>query len=93
MMEVTEAVATAKEHVVTLFADEEIAEIGLEEVQFDADSAEWWVTIGFKRPWNRPIMDVNVLTQRALFRAYKQVRISDADGRIVSLVDRILTDH
>ena len=92
-MEVTEAIAAAKQHVAMLFADEEIAEVGLEEVQFDAESDEWLVTIGFKRPWNRPIMDVNVLTQRALFRAYKQVRISDADGRVVSLLDRILTDH
>ncbi len=92
-MEVKDAVATAKGHVATLFADEEITEVGLEEVQFDEESDEWWVTIGFKRPWNRPIMDVNVLTQRALFRAYKQVRISDSDGRIVSLVDRILSDH
>ena len=92
-MEVKEAISTAKGHVATLFADEEITEVGLEEVQFNEESDEWWVTIGFKRPWNRPIMDVNVLTQRALFRAYKQVRINDSDGRIVSLVDRILTDH
>jgi hypothetical protein len=47
---IKEAVALAKAHIVDLFSDENISQIGLEEVEFDSEAREWKVTIGFARP-------------------------------------------
>ena len=44
-MDVKEAVLTAKRYVADVFADEGIADIGLEEVEFDEASDVWMVTI------------------------------------------------
>ena len=53
-MDVKEAVAKAKSYIEDLFAEELPEDIGLEEVEFDKGDREWAITIGFKRPWNRP---------------------------------------
>ena len=53
-MDVKEAVAYAKRYVLELFADENVTNIGLEEVEFDDRVNEWCVTIGFSRPWDEP---------------------------------------
>ena len=50
-MDVKEAVQTAKKYVAELFTDETIADVGLEEVEFNNTSNSWEVTIGFSRPW------------------------------------------
>ncbi len=43
-MDVKEAVATAKSYIQNLFGEEGIAELGLEEVEFE-DIGDWLVTI------------------------------------------------
>ena len=53
-MDVKEAVGLAKRYVVDLFSDEEITDVGLEEVVFDEPAGDWRVMIGFSRRWNRP---------------------------------------
>ena len=53
-MDVKEAVRAAKEYVVDLFDGEEIDYVGLEEVEFDHESDQWKITIGFSRPWIVP---------------------------------------
>lgn len=89
-MDVKQAVRTAREYVVSLYDEEEITDIGLEEVEFDDCSSQWRVTIGFSRPWDKaksvPIRIADV--QRP--RSYKVIRIDNSDGQIVSLKDRIL---
>ncbi len=40
-MDVKEAVALAKQHILELFADERLSNIGLEEVEFDKEAGEW----------------------------------------------------
>ena len=88
-MDVKQAVKAARKYVVSLYDEEEITDIGLEEVEFDYCSEHWRVTIGFSRPWDKaksvPIRIADV--QRP--RSYKVVCIGD-DGEIVSLKDRIL---
>ena len=89
-MDVKDAVRAARDFVALMYHDEEITDIGLEEVEFDECSEHWRVTIGFSRPWDKtksvPIRIADV--QRPRF--YKVVRISDSDGEIISLKDRIL---
>ena len=65
--------------------------VGLEEVEFDDESGQWLITIGFSRPWDRPKTQSAALREDPLKRSYKVVRIDDADGSVISLKDRILT--
>ena len=50
-MAAKEAVKAAKDYIEDLFADESIARIGLEELEFRPEAAVWEVTIGFRRSW------------------------------------------
>ena len=89
-MDVKQAVQTAREYVVSLYDEEDIMDIGLEEVEFDYCSEQWRVTIGFSRPWDRT-KEVGIrIADFQRPRSYKVVRILDGDGQIVSLKDRIL---
>ena len=85
-MEVKEAAQTAREYLANLFAEEEITNVGLEEVVFDDVSNEWRITIGFSRPWNRQ----NALRRLSEARSYKVVCINDESGNVTSLKDRLL---
>jgi hypothetical protein len=48
-LDVQDAIKKARDYVGEIFKDEPIADIGLEEVEFDTDS--WKITIGFNRIW------------------------------------------
>ncbi len=90
-MEVREAVVSAKQHVVELFGDENIVNIGLEEVVFDEDADKWKITIGFSRPWDRKNPLATTFTEAGRSdRSYKVLCINDADGKVESVKDRIL---
>jgi hypothetical protein len=87
-MTVREAVATAKTHLQELFQEEHVANLGLEEVEFDEDHSEWRITLGFSRPWDRePAGFLAALEQppRRVARDLKLVRISDNDGKVISI--------
>ena len=90
-MDVKEAVSVAKRYVSDLYVGEGIADVGLEEVEFDRVSNQWSVTIGFARPWNRTLPTALALASRASDRSYKVLRIDDDSGEVKSLKDRILT--
>ena len=49
-MDVRAAARTAKAYIAEVFADEDIDEVGLEEVDFDDRSNLWKITISFLRP-------------------------------------------
>jgi len=89
-MEVKQAVELAKSHIEDLFGGERISNVGLEEVEFDDRSAEWSVTIGFSRPWDKPENTFAVLAQQLTYpkRTYKVVRINDATGQVRSVRNR-----
>ena len=91
-MDVKQAVKAAREYVVNLYDEEEIMDIGLEEVEFDYCSDQWRVTIGFSRPWDeeKSVAIPIPYSDARRPRSYKQVRIDAKDGQIVSLKDRIL---
>ena len=89
-MEVKQAVQEAKEYLLDLFEGEEIEYVGLEEVEFDHESDEWKVTLGFSRPWDRPKSLSAALRDEPLRRSFKIVRINDANGKVTSVRDRSL---
>ena len=51
-VDVKEAVRLVLEYVKEIFQGEQLADLGLEEVEFDDASATWRVTVGFSRPWD-----------------------------------------
>ena len=89
-MDVKQAVQTAKEHVAEIFTDESIANVGLEEVEFDELNQVWAITIGFSRFWGRPGDIVRALDGNTA-RTFKIVRIEDNSGRVQSVKHRIVT--
>ena len=89
-MEAKTAVRVAKEYILDLFAEEEIMNLGLEEVQFDELSNSWSITLGFSRPWNQKNAPTSALGARQTDRTYKVINLSDANGEVLSLKDRIL---
>ena len=89
-MDVKEAVRTAKEYLGELFADEQIMNVGLEEVKFEDPSHHWNITIGFSRPWDQKNVLATALGEGRPSRSFKVLRINDATGRVESLTDRVL---
>ena len=88
-MDVKEAVGTARAYVIDLFADEQITNVGLEEVRLD-DADAWRITIGFCRPWDLKNTLPAALCEKPKGRSYKVVAIDDKTGRVESLTDRFL---
>jgi hypothetical protein len=87
-MNVKEAVKLAKEYVLDLFAEEEINNLGLEEVQRDSEHSCWLVTLGFSRPWDEPRNTLASLAQSNLpHRSYKIVYIDDT-GQVKGVRNR-----
>ena len=84
-MEAKDAVRAAKKYVAELFADEGLADVGLEEIE-GVQGGCWTITIGFTREWDRGIS--SVLGGPA--RSYKVLTVNDKDGRILSIKDRAL---
>ena len=90
-MDVKQAVQTAKEHVAEIFSDEHIANVALEEVEFDEVDKLWAITIGFSRSWGRPAVEVMRALDGDSARTYKTVRIQDESGRVESVKHRDVT--
>ena len=89
-MDVKEAVRTAKAYLVDLFEDEQITNVGLEEVLFDEETAVWRITIGFSRSWDLKGPLSVTMAGASPDRSYKMLSISDATGKVESLRDRVL---
>lgn len=88
-MDVKEAVARAKQHIADLYADEQISNLGLEEVEFHEPDKTWSVTVGFSRPWDSVRNVVTAISGDANpRRSYKVVKISDANGGVLSVKAR-----
>ena len=85
-MNVKEAVRLAKQHILDLFAEEKVTNLGLEEVEFDEHANEWIVTLGFSRPWDEPRNPLAALTQTLYVRrTYKVVRVASGSEQVLSV--------
>jgi len=90
-MDAKEAVRLAKQHVLDLFAEEAIMDIGLEEVEFNELDDTWSITIGFSRPWDQAnsILGASLVGQMGIpRRSYKVVLISGSDTKVISVKNR-----
>lgn len=88
-MNVKEAVSLAKQHLLDLFADEKLTNVGLEEIEFNKSADEWVVTLGFSRPWDEPRNTLAAIAQAPhLRRTYKVMRVSNGSGEVVSMKTR-----
>lgn len=91
-MDVKEAIMAAKKYIAEIYEDEGIFNVGLEEVEFNAD--KWEVTIGFSRKWDRaPRNPFSTALPgqeqpRAVSRTYKIVDVNDSDGRVLAVHNR-----
>ena len=92
-MDVKEAVSTARHFIKTLYVDEPIAEVGVEEIDFDAIEQVWTITIGFRRLWDRP-QAFEALSGRdhRSHRVYKDVNIRDNDRKVISMKGRTIAE-
>lgn len=86
-MKALQAIAKAKEHVAEMFQDENISNIGLEEIEYIEQGGRWQITIGFSRPWDQPLGIAAQMGGRR-GRTFKLVTINDSDGEIVSVKHR-----
>lgn len=93
-MDVKEAVRTAKDYIETIYADEGIRGVGLEEVKFESGLPDTWdVTIGFFRAFRgEPTSLITALQNDPRRRVYKIVRIDDTAGRVVAMLHRTVGD-
>jgi uncharacterized protein YdeI (YjbR/CyaY-like superfamily) len=95
-MDVKEAIATAKNYVKDIYAEEEVTNLGLEEIEHVPQAGNWVVTLGFSRPWNTPRTRAQEVLENLgavspLKRSYKVITISD-DGTVLSMKNRVKAD-
>lgn len=96
-MDVKQAVAAAKTQFIAAFADEGEQRPTLEEVWFDDSDKVWHITLGTRRrnPYGEDLTtgdDPLGLRASGFLRdpiSYKEVRISDVDGKVVSIKIRL----
>ena len=89
-MDVKEAARTAKKYLVDLLSEEQITNVGIEEVEFENLAHDWRITIGFSRPWDHKNPLLTALGDQRPARSYKVICISDKDGHVKSVKDRVL---
>lgn len=95
-MNVKEAVQIATNYVREVFSQEQVSNLGLEEVVFDEDEGHWKITVGFSRHWDYPrqtadnVWDLVKPEKRKVFprREYKIVAVDDNDGKVKSVAIR-----
>lgn len=85
-LDTKQAVKLAKEWVASQFADEEIADLGLEEVIMK--NGEWEITLGFTRRWDNSNLQLPGIAGLLRPRTYKVVTVSDSDGAVTALRNR-----
>ena len=89
-MDVKDAVRTAKAYLADLFEDEQITNVGLEEVVFDEASSVWKITVGFSRSWDLKGPLSVAMAGASPDRSYKVLCINSTTGEVESLRDRVL---
>lgn len=91
-MDAKEAIATAKKYVEDIYADEQVTNLGLEEIEHDVATGNWIVTLALSRPWNTPRTRAQEILENLggvspLKRSYKVFTITD-DGTVLSMKNR-----
>ena len=94
-MNVQDAVRLAKDYVTDVFVEEQITNVGLEEIEFNESRNRWEITIGFSRPWDyqtRSLFeqgdDPFKTQRRPRTRSFKVVNIDDDNAKVLSIKNR-----
>ena len=87
-LDVKEAVKMAKSYIVDLLDEENLAFVGLEEVEFDDEKNDWAITVGFCRRWDLPANSMAAYIDQGKHRVYKIVHINDTKREITSVKNR-----
>lgn len=95
-MDAKEAIAAAKSYVKEIYADEQLTNLGLEEIEHIPSLGNWIVTLAFSRPWNTPRTRAQEVLENlgalsALKRSYKIITIDD-NGAVLSMKNRPKVD-
>jgi uncharacterized protein YdeI (YjbR/CyaY-like superfamily) len=95
-MDVKEAIAAAKKYVNEVYAEEQVTNLGLEEVEHIPADGNWMVTLAFSRPWNTPRTRAQEVLENlgavsSLKRSYKVITVAD-DGTVLSMKNRAKAD-
>lgn len=93
-MEVKEAAQVAKATVASLFEDQQISNVLLEEVDFEELPATWSITVGFFRQAEMDSHSIAGSISKLIGRQrlFKVVRIRDSDGKVLSVKHRSVID-
>ena len=96
-MDVKEAVAKAKGFIAEVYADEQISNVGLEEIEHDARRMIWTVALSFSRPWNAPRTRAQEVLESMggasnAKRSTKVVSVSE-EGELVSIKNLSRLEH
>ena len=91
-MEVKEAIAAAKRYISEIYADEQVTNFGLEEIEHPNSAGNWIITVAFSRPWNTPRTRAQEVLENLgavspLKRSYKIITITE-DGTVLSMRNR-----
>ena len=79
MLDVKEAAQKASEYFATLYTDEGIHSVQLEEVEISDDGKYWLITLSYPMPGQLPTIDPNHK------RKYKVFKIDAETGQVVSM--------
>jgi hypothetical protein len=88
MIEVNDAIKKAKQWVRNIFEEEQISNLGLEEIKHEHDG-RWKITLGFSRPWDaiNPYLSFGG-AKLPPPRTLKVITIDDGTGEIISVENR-----
>ena len=91
-MDAREAIKAAKSYVEYAFEGEDVAQIRLEEIEFDDQAGTWIVTLGLLRPniESKSEMVSNLLGNKSYKRSYKILTINDSDATVKSMKVRLI---
>lgn len=92
-MDDKKAIRIAKDYVSDRLADEQVTNIGLEEVELSAGEDAWNITIGFSRPWNTPRSRAQEVMESlgavaSLKRSFKVIKVGQ-DGKVLSMKSKV----
>ena len=83
MVDIREAVQTATQFICDIYDENDRPKLGVEEVEHDADAAQWLVTIGIGGA--EPASTMSVVEGTGVERHYKVIRIDAETGAVVSM--------
>ena len=95
-MDFKEAIAAAKKYINEIYADEQVTNLGLEEIEHIGSDGNWVITMAFSRPWNTPrtraqevLENLGAVSPQK--RSYKVITMTN-DGTVLSMKNREKTE-